>query len=70
MFRQTLLAKHGKLIFIPPRELSSSVTDLAAYLQQELAAVAEGSLLPTAAEHDGSAGHVQAHPAYLVTRGI
>ncbi len=33
MFRQALLAKHGKLIFIPQRELSRhSIDDLAAWL--------------------------------------
>ena len=47
VFRQTLLAKHGKLILIPLRELiRSSVPDLAAYLQQELEAVAGGSIVP------------------------
>ncbi len=45
MFKQTLLAKHGKLILIPQRQLSShSVNDLAAYLQQELEAAVGGSL--------------------------
>ncbi len=47
MFRQTLLAKHGKLVLIPRREIvRSSVTDLAACFQQELEAVAGGSLVP------------------------
>jgi len=47
VFRQTLLAKHGKLILIPQHELSrSSLDDLAAYLQQKLEAVAGGSLAP------------------------
>ncbi|DBA85652.1 TPA: hypothetical protein ACH3X1_005226 [Trebouxia sp. C0004] len=45
-FRQTLLAKHGKLILVPKHELSrNSVPDLAAYLQQGLQAVAGDSLV-------------------------
>ncbi len=45
MVKQTLLAKHGKLVFIPQHELSSnSVDELAAYLHQELEAAVEGSL--------------------------
>ena len=45
MFRRALLAKHGKLILIPQHKLSSSsIDDLAAYLQQELAAEVGGSL--------------------------
>ncbi len=45
MFRRALLAKHGKLVLIPGHKLSSSsVDDLAAYLQQELEAALEGSL--------------------------
>jgi len=42
-----LLAKHGKLMIISQRKLSSSsssVDNLAAYLQQELEAVVGGSL--------------------------
>ena len=51
MFRQTLLAKHGKLVFIPQHKLSSSgVAELAAYLQQELEAVVEALWRPIAAE--------------------
>ena len=46
MFKQTLLAKHGKLILIPQSKLSSSVDELAAYLQQELEAAVGGSLDP------------------------
>ncbi len=44
MFKQTLLAKHGKLVLIPQHKLSSSVDELAAYLQQELEAAVGGSL--------------------------
>ena len=46
MFRQALLVKHGKLVLILVHKLSSSssVDDLAAYLQQELEAVVGGSL--------------------------
>ena len=46
MFRRTLLAKHGKLVLIPQLKLSSSssVDELAAYLQQELEAAVGGSL--------------------------
>ncbi|DBB06840.1 TPA: hypothetical protein ACH3X3_009500 [Trebouxia sp. C0006] len=46
MFKQTLLAKHGKLILIPQSKLSSSIDELAAYLQQELEAAVGGSLDP------------------------
>ena len=45
--RQTWLAKHGKLVIIPQHQRSrSSVAGLAAHLQQELEAVAGGSLVP------------------------
>ena len=46
MFRRALLAKHGKLVLIPRLKLSSSssVDDLAAYLQQELEVAVGGSL--------------------------
>ena len=45
MFRQALLAKHGKLVLIPQHKLSSSSVDgLAAYLQQELEAAVGSSL--------------------------
>ena len=44
MFRRALLAKHGKLVLIPQHKLSSSVEELAAYLQQELEAAVGGSL--------------------------
>ncbi len=46
MFKQALLAKHGKLVIIPQRKLSSSVDDLAPYLQEELEAAVGGSLEP------------------------
>ncbi|KAA6421582.1 MAG: hypothetical protein FRX49_08526 [Trebouxia sp. A1-2] len=45
VFRRAFLAKHGKLVLIPQHKLSSSdIDELAAYLQQELEAVAGGSL--------------------------
>ena len=45
MFRQRLLAKHGKLVLIPGHKLSnSSIDGLAVYLQQELEAAVGGSL--------------------------
>ena len=46
MFRQALLAKHGRLVLIPHQKLSSSSSadGLAAYLQQELEAAVGGSL--------------------------
>ena len=46
MFRQAVLAKHGKLVLIPGHKLSSSsnVDNLATYLQQELEAIVGGSL--------------------------
>ncbi len=45
IFKQTLLAKHGKLVLIPQQKLSShNDDDLAAYLQQELEAAVGGSL--------------------------
>ena len=47
MFRRALLAKHGKLVLIPQHILSSSsssVDNLAAYLQQELEAAVGASL--------------------------
>ena len=43
--RQTWLVKHGKLVLISQHGLSSSVADLATYLQQDLEAVAGGSPL-------------------------
>ena len=44
MFKRALLAKHGKPVLMPQHKLSSSVEELAAYLQQELEAAVEGSL--------------------------
>ena len=45
VFKRALLAKHGKLVIIPQRQLSShSVDDLAAYLQQQLEAALGGCL--------------------------
>ena len=45
-FKRALLAKHGKLVLNPQHKLSSSVDELAAYLQQELEAAVGGSLDP------------------------